>query len=123
MGLFDNTVDAGNPAEQTGFSFPASLTEKYRPHSFADFIGIDRPRRIMENFAKNPKSDAFLFVGPSGIGKTSLALAFAEMIGGELHHIPSQKCNVDTLENIIQTCHRAPCNFYVTNAAKPAPTT
>lgn len=120
MGLFDNTVDAGRPADQTGFSFPARLTEKYRPRTFSEFVGLDKPKRFMTRFAQCLKSDALLFVGPSGVGKTTLALTFQETIGAELHHIPSQECNLQTLESVIATCHRAPWNFYGPNAGKPA---
>ena len=74
----------------------------------SEFVGLERPKRIMAKFAQSPKSDAFLFVGSSGIGKTSMALAFCESIGGELHHVPSQTCNVETLENVIRVCHNVP---------------
>lgn len=107
MSLFQNLPGS---VEQAGFAFPASLTEKYRPHSFSDFVGLDKPKRIMSKFAENPKSDAFLFIGPSGVGKTSMALAFCEAIRGELHHVPSQTCNVETLENVIRICHYYPSN-------------
>ena len=107
MSLFQNLPGS---VEQAGFAFPASLTEKYRPHSFSDFVGLDKPKRIMAKFAENPKSDAFLFIGPSGVGKTSMALAFCEAIRGELHHVPSQTCNVETLENVIRICHYYPSN-------------
>lgn len=120
MSLFDNMPQAGLPASQTGFAFPASLTEKYRPHTFAEFVGIEKPRKIMARFAENPKPDAFLFVGPSGIGKTTLALTFFEAIRAELHHVPSQQCNLENLENTIATCHRAPWNLFGPNAGQPA---
>jgi replication-associated recombination protein RarA len=107
VSLFQNLPGS---VEQAGFAFPASLTEKYRPHSFSDFVGLDKPKRIMAKFAENPKSDAFLFIGPSGVGKTSMALAFCEAIRGELHHVPSQTCNVETLENVIRICHYYPSN-------------
>jgi replication-associated recombination protein RarA len=87
MGLF---------TAQAGLAFPASLSEKYRPHDLADFVGLEKPKKVLAKFAANPfPNAAFLFVGPSGTGKTSMALALCEAIGGELHHIPSQSCNVD----------------------------
>jgi len=122
MGLFDNTLQKGSHpvSEQSGFAFPASLTEKYRPHSFSEFVGLDKPKRILEKFSQCPKPDAFLFVGPSGVGKTTMALVLNDVLGAELHHIASQECNVQTLEGVISTCHRAPWNFYGPNAGKPA---
>jgi DNA polymerase III gamma/tau subunit len=96
---------------QAGLAFPASLSEKYRPHSLQDFVGLDKPKRVLQKFAENPfPNAAFLFVGPSGTGKTSAALALCEMIGGELHHIPSQNCNVATVEEVCRVCHYVPRN-------------
>ena len=80
------------------FAFPQPLAEKYRPRSIGDFIGLEKPRRIMANFARNPRSAAFLFTGPSGTGKTTMALALCDAIGGQLIHIPSQHCTVAELE-------------------------
>jgi replication factor C subunit 2/4 len=110
MSLFDNMPQSGScaVAEQGGLAFPASLAEKYRPHTFSEFVGLDKPKRILAKFADAPYSSAWLFVGPSGTGKTSMALAFCEAIRGELHHIPSQQCNVETIENVIRQCHYVP---------------
>jgi DNA polymerase III gamma/tau subunit len=94
---------------QAGLSFPASLSEKYRPHSLQDFVGLEKPRKVLQNFATKPfPNAAFLFVGPSGTGKTSMALALCEAIGGELHHIPSQSCNVATVEDVTRQCWYVP---------------
>lgn len=98
-------------ATQAGLSFPASLSEKYRPHDFADFVGLDKPKRVLAKFAQSPFPNAtFLFVGPSGTGKTSMALALCEAIRGEMHHIPSQSCNVSTVEDVVRQCHYVPRN-------------
>jgi replication factor C subunit 2/4 len=105
MSLFDNMQAIRG---QAGIVFPASLAEKYRPHSLAEFVGLHKPKKILSKFAESPYSSAWLFVGPSGTGKTSMALAFCEAIRGELHHIPSQQCNVETIENVIRNCHYVP---------------
>lgn len=112
MSLFDNMPQVGPRPEngQSGFAFPTSLSEKYRPHTFAEFVGLDKPKRILAKFADAPYPSAWLFVGASGIGKTSMALAFCEAIRGELHHIPSQQCNVETLENVVRMCHYVPAS-------------
>jgi replication-associated recombination protein RarA len=102
MGLFTT---------QAGLQFPASLSEKYRPHDLADFVGLEKPKKVLAKFAQSPfPNAAFLFVGPSGTGKTSMALALCEAIGGELHHIPSQSCNVATVEDTVRQCHYVPRN-------------
>jgi|HubBroStandDraft_2_1064218.scaffolds.fasta_scaffold05798_4 DNA polymerase III delta prime subunit len=96
---------------QAGIQFPASLSEKYRPHSLQDFVGLEKPKKVLAKFAESPfPNAAFLFVGPSGTGKTSAALALCEMIKGELHHIPSQSCNVATVEDTVRQCHYVPRN-------------
>lgn len=103
MSLFTNA--------QAGLSFPASLSEKYRPHTLQDFVGLEKPKRVLAKFADSPfPNAAFLFVGPSGTGKTSMALALCDAIRGELHHIPSQSCNVATVEDVVRQCHYVPRN-------------
>jgi replication-associated recombination protein RarA len=98
-------------AAQAGLNFPASLSEKYRPHDLADFIGLDKPKKVLAKFAANPfPNSAFIFVGPSGTGKTSAGLALCEAIKGDLHHIPSQRCNVETVEEVCRLCHYVPRN-------------
>jgi DNA polymerase III gamma/tau subunit len=64
------------------FAFPLPLSEKYQPKSIAEFIGLERPKRIIASFARNPRSAAFLFSGPSGTGKSTMALALCDAIGG-----------------------------------------
>jgi replication-associated recombination protein RarA len=105
MSLFDNLPGSHT---QTGFAFPTALTEKYRPHTVTDFVGLDKPKRILAKFADAPYPSAWRFIGPSGTGKTSMALAFCEAIKGELHHVPSQQCNVENLEQVIRMCHYYP---------------
>jgi DNA polymerase-3 subunit gamma/tau len=96
---------------QPGLFFPTSLSEKYRPRSLSDFIGLDKPKKVLTKFAASPfPNTAFLFVGPSGVGKTSMALALCDAIGGELHHIPSQSCNIATVDDIARQCHYVPRN-------------
>jgi replication-associated recombination protein RarA len=110
MSLFDGTALITG-ADQGGFQFPASLSEKYRPHTFAEFVGLDKAKRVLTKFASAPMPNtAFLFVGPSGTGKTSMALALCEAIKGELHHIPSQSCNLATIEETVRQCHYVPRN-------------
>lgn len=83
------------------FAFPQSLSEKYRPRTLDGFIGLEKPRKILSKLAANPFASAWLFVGPSGTGKTSIALALAEEIQAELIHIPSQHCTAGELEQAL----------------------
>jgi replication-associated recombination protein RarA len=109
MSLFDG-MTLTTPAEdsQNGFDFPEQLTEKYRPKTFADFVGLDKPKKIMQNLAARPRESAWLLVGPSGTGKTSMGLALAAAIPAELHKIPSQECNLANIERVRMICQYVP---------------
>jgi replication-associated recombination protein RarA len=78
----------------TTLPFPMPLAEKYRPRAIGDFIGLDKTKRILGKFATNPYQSAWIFIGPPGTGKTTMALALADTLRAEVHHIPSQQCNV-----------------------------
>jgi DNA polymerase III gamma/tau subunit len=93
---------------QTDLAFPQSLAEKYRPLRIADFIGRERPKRILLAFRKRPASGASLFVGPSGVGKSTMALPLAGELQAELHKIPIQKCNPQTIGDTVRHCWYAP---------------
>jgi replication-associated recombination protein RarA len=88
--------------------FPMPLAEKYRPRVISDFVGLDKPKRILCKFSANPYQSAWLFIGPPGTGKTTMALALAEMLKAEVHHIPSQQCNVANVEDVIRQCWYVP---------------
>jgi replication-associated recombination protein RarA len=92
----------------TTLPFPMPLAEKYRPRAIAEFIGLDKPKRILGKFATNPYQSAWIFIGPPGTGKTTMALALAEMLHAEVHHIPSQQCNVANVEDVIRQCWYVP---------------
>ena len=95
------------PSQET-FDFPTPLTEKYRPRRLSEFAGLDKPRKIMSALAARPYSSNWLFIGPSGTGKTTLALALAEAIPAEVHMIPSQKCTAQAIEDVRRTCQYVP---------------
>jgi replication factor C subunit 2/4 len=96
---------------QSGFAFPQPLSERYQPATIADFVGLEKPRKVLSKFVDNPYPSAWLFVGPSGTGKTSMALAICKAIAGELHHIPSQSCDLATVKSVTDQCHYYPRMF------------
>jgi replication-associated recombination protein RarA len=99
----------GNSAEtQPGFEFPQPLTEKYRPKTLDAFVGLDKPKKVLSKLIAKPFSSAWLFVGPSGTGKTTMGLALAAAIPAEVHHIPSQECNLENIERVCRTCNYVP---------------
>src|SRR5215470_7603549 len=89
---------------QFEISFPQPLSEKYRPKRIAEFVGLEKPKRIVSKLATNPYPSAWLFVGPSGTGKTTLSLSLAAEMPAELHHIPAKECTLETVESV--TTHR-----------------
>jgi replication-associated recombination protein RarA len=101
--LFGNS----QPSQQ-GLDFPVSLTERYRPHSITEFAGLAKPKAFCAKLAEKPYASAWRFVGPSGTGKTTMALALAETMSAEVHHIGSQECNLETLERVCRTCQYVP---------------
>jgi replication-associated recombination protein RarA len=99
------------PAAQGAFSFPQPLTEKYRPAKIADFVGLDKVRRVMSKLAAEPYRSAWFFLGNSGTGKTTMALSLANEMPAQLHHIASKECDLDTVKKIAQECHYMPRMF------------
>lgn len=74
----------------------------------AEFVGLAKPKALCAKLAANPFPSAWLFVGPSGTGKTTMAIALASLIPAEVHHIPSQECDLANLERVCRTCNYVP---------------
>ncbi len=71
-----------------------ALYRKYRPSLFADFIDQDNIKKILCNaIINNNISHAYLFSGPRGIGKTSMAKIFAKAVNCEHFAENGEICN------------------------------
>ncbi|MBE6153385.1 MAG: DNA polymerase III subunit gamma/tau [Firmicutes bacterium] len=86
-----------------------ALYRKYRPNNFSEVIGQDVIKKTIVNEINNNKvSHAYLFCGPRGTGKTSIAKLIAKLINCENQNngIPCEACksclsyknNVDIIE-------------------------
>lgn len=61
-----------------------ALYRKWRPQKFSEVVGQDVAVRILQNALKmNRISHAYLFAGPRGVGKTSVARIFAKALNCE----------------------------------------
>lgn len=109
--LFGMPADVPAPV-QCPMEFPKSLTETYRPHSLEEFCGLDKVKNLARRLIETPKESAFIFSGPSGIGKTSFSLALAELIPAELHHVPSQEGNLQNIERVRFSCQYYPATGF-----------
>jgi len=55
------------------------IARKWRPQTFDDLVGQDHVVRTLRNaITRNRIAHAYLFVGPRGTGKTSMARIFAK---------------------------------------------
>lgn len=65
-----------------------ALYRKYRPKSLAEVVGQEQVTEVLANSLRQNKiSHAYLFIGPRGTGKTSVARIFAHEVNGFKYEI------------------------------------
>lgn len=76
-----------------------TLYRKYRPQTFADVVNQQHVRITIQNaLVQNRTAHAYLFAGPRGIGKTTLARILARAINCQKRKADGEPCNA------CQTC-------------------
>ena len=74
-----------------------ALYTKYRSANLSEIVGQQHIVEVLKNAVKSDKiSHAYLFTGPHGIGKTSIARIFAHQINGIEYD--QAKTNLDIIE-------------------------
>ena len=79
-----------------------ALYRKYRPKTFDDVCGQEIVTTTLKNAIKyNKLTHAYLFIGPRGTGKTSIAKIFAKTINCEnpIEGVSCEKCDICKLSN------------------------
>jgi len=107
-----NLLDLGTGySEQSGFTFPESLSDKYKPKRVRKFM-VAFPRNVMLSLLASPRPGAYYFLGASGLGKTEMALAFANELPAQVHHIASKDCDLEAVRKIKLACHYVPHDIF-----------
>lgn len=97
-----------------------NLPQKYRPRSLSAIRGQSAAVRVLKSFAASSASDtmpaAFLFHGPSGVGKSAAAWALAAALGCDLDNpemsgiieIPSGQQDGTAVRQLLDTLRLRP---------------
>ena len=82
----------------------SALILKYRPELFGDMIGHEEVVKSLTNAIDNQLSHNFLFTGPAGVGKTSLARITARAcLCGDVQEIDAAtNSGVEAMRNVTQ---------------------
>lgn len=89
---------------------PQAFSEKYRPATLDAIVGQPAATAQLADFACQPFPQAFLFAGPTGIGKTTAALALVNELGVsrdfDFIHIKSGEMDAESVVSALSTVRR-----------------
>lgn len=86
-----------------------SLLTKYRPRRFEDVVGHTKVVSSFKTALDKGSSKAFLFTGPSGVGKTTLARLAARYLKAEIVEVKAAvKTGIDDVRELIEDSQYAP---------------
>ena len=87
----------------------SSLHTKYRPTTFDEVVGQEQTIKSLKRVIKDARAQVFLFVGPAGTGKTTLARILANSFAGgkatnaNIQEIrAAENTGVDDMRTVIQ---------------------
>jgi len=84
-----------------------ALINKYRPLDFDEVIGQDPVVASLKTALDRGDTHAFLFTGPSGVGKTTLARIVAATIGCDAHNVmeidAATHTGIDSMREVTST--------------------
>jgi len=80
------------------------IITRYRPETFEDVLGHQTQIAALQRvLASNSTPHAYLFTGPSGTGKTTLARILGTMLEADVHEIDAASNNgVDAMRDLVE---------------------
>lgn len=103
------------------------LITKYRPRSFDDVVGQEAVVKSLAKVLDKGISHSFIFAGPSGTGKTTLARIVARVVGAKREGIvevdAATRTGVDDMRDIMGNLHltalgQSPVRFIIMDEAQ-----
>ena len=94
----------------------SALHARHRPRTLADLRGQSYAVGALGDFAAAPHPTAFLFAGPTGVGKSSAAAALANELGcvvdeqewGGYYVVPSGQQSIERMRDVYENARKVP---------------